>query len=60
MDDGVKLKGFKYNEIRFLFTFLLNSSANSSYTVCNTATTPLHNAQPWWLFYACRLGVLNA
>ena len=65
MDNAGEIKGFKYNGIRFPFAFLLDSFANSSYTLGNTAATPLSfciesNAQPWWLFYACRLGVLNA
>ena len=43
--------------------FLISAMA-LSYNVYNTAATPLNNAQPWWLFYACDLrngsGVFNA
>ncbi len=33
----------------------LKSTISCPYNRCNTAATPLNNAQPWRLFYACGL-----
>ncbi|WP_156100051.1 hypothetical protein [Nitrosococcus oceani] len=41
-------------------TGYLDLSAGFVYNLLNTAATPLNNAQPWWLFYARHLEVLNA
>ncbi len=45
------------NKLRGGAVFFLKSLSFYSYTSINTATTPLSNAQPWWLFYACMLEV---
>ena len=42
----------KINELGFAASDLVDERLFFTYTVINTAATPLHNAQPWRLFYA--------
>ena len=59
----LKLASLEFRADHLSVCFLISAMA-LSYNISNTAATPLNNAQPWWLFYACDLrngaGVFNA
>lgn len=49
------LNSQKLNRLNSIYKDFSNFKGYFRYTRANIATTPLNNAQPWWLFYACKI-----
>ena len=58
--DAARLIIIKINELGSTASDLVDERLFFAYNTFNTAATPLHNAQPWRLFYACILELRRA